>query len=236
MARISTYVADNNIVPDDKVLGTDATGQVTKNYTFRGIATWLNNTGAISINGQHNYFFQTAQEDIGRLPGTISFAGYGGNCTPFSDVTTMMISEEDLTLYTIENYLETIVGETILLSQLSNTNNFGIFVVDSLTRNIAEPGFYDMTLTFTQGNSSLFVGQFYGLSVYAGGGVNDKNYVYTQAIPSATWNITHNLDKYPSVSAVNINNIVYYGNVTYIDTNNLTIEFSAGFSGKAYMN
>jgi hypothetical protein len=65
---------------------------------------------------------------------------------------------------------------------------------------------------------------------------SDKTYIYVQSVPSATWNINHNLGKFPSVSVVNINNVLLYGEVTYIDSNNLTIAFSAGFSGKAYMN
>jgi hypothetical protein len=65
---------------------------------------------------------------------------------------------------------------------------------------------------------------------------SDKTYIYVQAVPSTTWNINHNLGKFPSVSVVNINNVLLYGEVTYVDSNNLTIAFSAGFSGKAYMN
>ena len=64
----------------------------------------------------------------------------------------------------------------------------------------------------------------------------DKTFVYTQNTPSGVWAIQHNLNKFPSVSVVNINNILMYGEVTYIDTNNLTVTFSGGFSGKAYMN
>lgn len=65
---------------------------------------------------------------------------------------------------------------------------------------------------------------------------SDKTYVYVQAVPSVLWNINHNLNKFPSVSVVNINNVLLYGEVTYIDSNNIAIAFSAGFSGKAYMN
>ena len=64
----------------------------------------------------------------------------------------------------------------------------------------------------------------------------DKTYIYVQAVPSVLWNVQHNLGKFPSVSVVNINNVLLYGEVTYVDSNNLTIAFSAGFSGKAYMN
>ena len=64
----------------------------------------------------------------------------------------------------------------------------------------------------------------------------DKTFDFIQSTPSATWTIQHDLNKLPSVSVVNNNNVVMYGNITYIDTNNLTITFSAGFSGKAYLN
>lgn len=64
----------------------------------------------------------------------------------------------------------------------------------------------------------------------------DKTYIFTQSVPSVLWNVQHNLGKFPSVTVVNINNVAMYGEILYIDQNNLQIEFSAGFSGKAYMN
>lgn len=64
----------------------------------------------------------------------------------------------------------------------------------------------------------------------------DKTYIFTQSVPSVLWSVQHNLGKFPSVTVVNINNVAMYGEIIYIDQNNLQIEFSAGFSGKAYMN
>jgi hypothetical protein len=64
----------------------------------------------------------------------------------------------------------------------------------------------------------------------------DKNFVFNQAVPSTTWYIVHNLNKFPSVTVVNINNVTMYGDVKYINENELQIDFSAGFSGKAYIN
>lgn len=64
----------------------------------------------------------------------------------------------------------------------------------------------------------------------------DLHYVYTKNVPTTTWYIPHNLGKYPSVTVVNINNVVLYGNVEYLDLNTVQITFSAGFSGKAYLN
>ena len=43
MARISTYAIDNNIDGQDKVLGSNSEGFITKNYTFDGIVAWYGN-------------------------------------------------------------------------------------------------------------------------------------------------------------------------------------------------
>ena len=55
---------------------------------------------------------------------------------------------------------------------------------------------------------------------------------FTQGVPATTWNIQHNLGKFPSVSVINNNNIVINGEVTYIDNNNVQLNFSAGFPAK----
>jgi len=65
---------------------------------------------------------------------------------------------------------------------------------------------------------------------------DDANFVFTQSIPSATWNITHNLGKFCSVTVVDTSNEIVIGDVTYANDNSLTITFSAPFSGKAYLN
>ena len=67
-----------------------------------------------------------------------------------------------------------------------------------------------------------------------GGG--DKTYVFTQATASDTWEIKHNLYKYPSVSIVDSGDNIVYGDVQYIDINTCVCHFSAPFSGKAYLN
>ena len=64
----------------------------------------------------------------------------------------------------------------------------------------------------------------------------DANFIFNQSIPSTTWTITHNLGKFCSVEVVSASHIIKYGNVTYINSNSLTITFSAPFSGKAYLN
>jgi hypothetical protein len=65
---------------------------------------------------------------------------------------------------------------------------------------------------------------------------SDKTYVHVQGTPSSTWNVAHNLSKYPSVTIVDSGNNVVIGEIAYTDDNNLVVTFGASFSGKAYVN
>ena len=66
--------------------------------------------------------------------------------------------------------------------------------------------------------------------------IEDKNFVYTQAVSSDVWEIQHNLNKYPSITIVDSGNSVVIGEIVYIDKNNVRITFTSAFSGKAYFN
>ena len=60
-------------------------------------------------------------------------------------------------------------------------------------------------------------------------------YVHHQDTPSSTWNIRHNLSGFPAVAVVDSANRSGIGHLIYVDHNSLRVEFSAGFSGKAYL-
>lgn len=62
------------------------------------------------------------------------------------------------------------------------------------------------------------------------------SHIHTQTIAAVQWTVTHNLGKYPSVSIVDSADEEVIGEVEYIDTNSLTIKFTAAFSGKAFIN
>jgi hypothetical protein len=62
------------------------------------------------------------------------------------------------------------------------------------------------------------------------------SHIHTQTVSSSTWSITHNLNKYPSVSVVDSSNEEVIGEVQHINPNSLTVKFSAPFSGKAFLN
>jgi hypothetical protein len=62
------------------------------------------------------------------------------------------------------------------------------------------------------------------------------HYTHTQAIASASWTVTHNMGKNPTVAIVDSSGDEVEGEVTYVSTNQLIISFSAAFSGVAYLN
>lgn len=61
-------------------------------------------------------------------------------------------------------------------------------------------------------------------------------YIHDQMVSSDTWVVTHNLDKYPSVSVVDSAGSLAIGDVQYISRNQLIVTFIGEFSGKAYLN
>lgn len=67
-------------------------------------------------------------------------------------------------------------------------------------------------------------------------GSGDKYFVYTQSTPSDTWEITHNLNKKPSVSVVDSAGSLVVGDCDYIDNDKVILYFEGAFSGKAYLN
>jgi hypothetical protein len=61
-------------------------------------------------------------------------------------------------------------------------------------------------------------------------------HIHTQTSASSSWSITHGLGKFPSATVVDSAGSEVIGEVNYTDNNNLTITFTAPFSGKAYLN
>ena len=61
-------------------------------------------------------------------------------------------------------------------------------------------------------------------------------YIYTHSETEEVWEISHPLNKYPSVTVVDSADSIVYGNVEYLSRNLLRITFIGGFNGKAYLN
>ncbi len=65
---------------------------------------------------------------------------------------------------------------------------------------------------------------------------DDKTYIFEQGIASDVWYITHNLDKYPSVTVVDTAGTQFYVEVKYIDKSNIVLYMNGATKGKAYLN
>jgi len=228
MARISSYPIDTNIVGQDKLLGSDNTGLITKNYTLDGIAGWMNASGSIAIAGQNNYGYEIA----GATEGIIS--GPSANAL-FSSITTLTFTKTSAAGNDVINYLTTLIGRSVILARLKNLNNFGVYRLNSLIVDENNADLYNASFTLIVANGRITASEYYGFAIYPEISA-DKNFVFTQNSPAITWTITHNLNKFPSVSVVDSANEIVYGEVTYTNTNLLTVTFTAAFSGKAYLN
>lgn len=64
----------------------------------------------------------------------------------------------------------------------------------------------------------------------------DRTYVHNQITPESLWNISHQLNGYPSVTIVDSSNSVVYGDISYIDMNHVQLNVTSEFAGRAFLN
>ena len=179
MARITTYANDTVVTAQDKWVGTDFNGGITKNFTAQNVASFLNRANAVGIIGQANFLFQ---DDIlyGRNNGTISFEAGGGIGTNFSAISTLKFSKYSSNNKSVLAYLQNLVGAQVILAQVDDINNFGIYTLDSFTQDgVTE--FYDAVFTLVASNGALAEDKYYGICAYGtgsggGGGATVTSY------------------------------------------------------------
>ena len=227
MARISSYPRDLDVVDQDSWIGTSVPGLQTRNFTAAAVAKYLNIKGKISISAQMSFKFTS-----NGVPGPGEFSG-PNDSSPIANITTMSISGVDVSGQSTVAFMDYLVGNNILISEQNNISDFGHFTIDSYT---TKGNFHTLNLTNLFGNSNLVEDKVYDFAVFTLSSQGVPTFVFTQGIPATTWNIQHNLGKFPSVSVINNNNVIITGEVTYIDNNNVQLNFSAGFTGKAYLN
>lgn len=227
MARISSYPYDITVQDTDAWVGSDSVNRSTKQYTAEAVAKYLNIKGKISISAQMVFKYVVAN------PGAGDFSGPADGLA-MTGITTMQLSTADVSGQDVIAFMTYLVGNNILISEQNNISTFGHFLIDSYT--VSAAGFYTLNLTNIGGNGNLTDLLYYDFAVFQLSSQQAPTFVFTQGVPATVWNISHNLGKFPSVSVTNNNNIVTNGEITYIDNNNLTCTFSAGFAGTAYLN
>jgi hypothetical protein len=126
-----------------------------------------------------------------------------------------------------------------MLSNAQNPSNWAVYKwMNSVENPELGDDFYTISLEYVNGVGALAKNKDYFITMltYDYEDFGDKNYVYPQDIPSASWVVTHNMNKYPSVSVVDSAGSAVVGEVLYDSLNQVTINFSAPFSGKAFFN
>jgi len=228
MARISSYPRDLDVVDNDSWIGTESSNRQTKNYTAAAVAKYLNIKGKISISAQMIFKLEgtttpAAGEFIGPADGSA-----------ISSVTTMDLSITDVSGANTVSFLTYLVGNNILISEQNDINNFGHFTIDSYVQKT--PGVYTLALTPIAGNGNFDTDKFYDFAVFTLSSAGAPTFIFNQGVPSTTWNITHNLGKFPSITVIDTGNTVVTGEYNYTSNTNVILTFSAAFAGKAYLN
>lgn len=224
MARISIYDKDTVITSQDKVIGTDFNGSVTKNFPLGGLSNFFSRT--ITVGGQVAYQFVSVKKNA-------SLTGPADNL-PFSSLTTFKLSEIDGAGHNVENFLLEYIGKRIVVTQIDDKNNYGFYDVSTAVEDENNLNYYDFTLTHVSSHGNLILDKYYTIML-AGGGY-DKHYTHLQNSASTTWQVEHNLNKYPSVAITVSGGRQGIADVVYTDKNNLTLNFSNAKSGEAYLN
>lgn len=237
MTKIKNYPIDTNISGADKWIGSDSNQfNRTKNFSVAGLADFYNKNAYIDSSNSLLFFYDTVSLGESRAPGSFSFATEVGASVPFSQITSLMFSENSKNGPYVVDFMESMIGSTILIQKISNPNFFGYYKLVSFEEDVLEKNFYNAVLDFISGNGSIEEDDDYFVSLLQLDTNYDKSYVHNQPVASATWNVQHNLGKFASATMVLSTNQKGYGDVQYIDHNNLTITFASAESGKAYIN
>ena len=227
MARISSYPRDLDVVDNDSWIGTSVPGLQTRNFTAAAVAKYLNIKGKISISAQMVFkFTDTAPPASGQFSGPV-------DASALTAITTMQISGADASGQNTIQFMEYLVGNDILISEQNDISKFGHFNITSYTVN---GNVYTLVLANVGGNGNLDLNKFYDFAVFTLSSQHAPTFEYSQVAPATVWNIQHNLNNFPSITVIDNAGTVVAGQYTYIDNNNVTLTFSAGFAGKAYLN
>jgi hypothetical protein len=227
MARISSYPLDITIQDTDAWVGSDSVSRSTKQYTALAVANYLNIKGKISISAQMVF------RSVSSNPGAGDFTGPVDG-SAMTAITTMQLSTADVSGQDIVAFMNYLVGSNILISEQNEISTFGHFLIDSYT--VSTPGFYTLNLTNIGGNGNVSDLLYYDFAVFQLSSQQSPTFTFNQIVASTTWIINHNLGKFPSITVIDTAGTVVTGEYTYTDNNNVTLTFSAGFAGKAYLN
>ena len=159
MAIIYSYPYDQTITDTDAWIGTDSVTRQTKQYTAKAVADYLNIKGKVAVAGQMNYQFIDTPE---LKAGTFAFAAGSGGGTPWSSITSIVISSSDLSGQLVSPFLEYLIDEQVMFQDVAGKGSFGHYIMRGYTQ-IGTTNFYTLTLEYLGGNGSIDMDHYYTL-------------------------------------------------------------------------
>jgi len=236
MPKIKNIQADQSIDKNDKLLGSDVSG-ATRNFPIESLTDYIKESANTGSAGTFTFKYKQSGNISG---GEMSITASNSD---FATLTAVKVSKynykDDKALDSAFNIIQ---ERFIIVFDTLDQNNWGIYEItnDGLAVDSNDNNFYNISLRLVKSSTASFVNEkIYTIALYSGGGFS---YTHSQSLASATWNINHNMGKFPSVSIkFSSSNQVYtnvgaFAGVTYTDKNNLTINLSAAQSGYAYLN
>jgi len=235
MPRISSLAKDTNISSGDKLLGSDS-GGATRNFVINDLQSFIAETNTSGSSSSFTYKYNSTTTSSGEATFTISSG------STFANITSIKVSKYNYneTVKPINSALALLSGKDIIVYDIDDRNNFGVYKVNSLQVD-SDSNFYNLALTAKTSNGSIVNNKIYGVDIFPESG-GDLTFPHHQNTASASWDINHNLGKFPSVSIKFSSSDSVYTNVgafagiVYTDENNLTINLAAAESGYAYLN
>jgi len=239
MSRIKNYQIDTAITGGDKLVGSDiGDNNATKLYSIGGIAEFYSKTGdadGAKIGLQYQYAGKYENNAIHAKEFRYAVDNTAPQQFGWSNITAIAFSKKTISLVDISPMVDLLLNQNIKItnSTQGGQHNYAIYIVTSIT-SLTDAFLLNLTHVGSKGTPALD-----SIAVAATGvsGVEgDKFFTFNQPTAAGVWNIQHDLKKFPSVSIADSANNIVEGAITYIDNNNLTITFTAPFSGKAYLN
>ena len=229
MARISTYTVDTSVEKTDKLLGSNVNGD-TRNFSIDGVRVYFNQDSSAGASDELNYLYKPSTSN------TIGHMSTNTGSTPaFSTISTIKLHEKANGLTSsVSNFFTEFEDRDIVIIDSTDLNKYGVYTVTAINADSSNSGLYDLTLVYRNGNGSFIENNFYSILLYSG--AQDKDFTFSQSSAATTWNVTHNLNKFPSVTVTLADGQQVIADVTPNNKNNLTITFSGDNSGIAYMN
>ena len=256
MPKIQNIQADQSISSNDKLLGSDSGGG-TRNYVIGDVTKFFKNTNAAGIAGQFTYQYKSvAPFNAGSMRVTFSSG------LTFQNATSIKISKFiHNSTESYQNILNILTGQQLLIVDLEDQDNYGIYGAGTLTQDTNETDFFNLDLsTPTKFNGSFTNEKFYAI-ISIGGGGSDKHAVLsftssnfasttdengvithlTESINGSTMkyvDFQHDLAKRASITVAESGSPeqVAHVPVKYINDNKVRVYFTGTTSGKIYAN